>query len=122
MPRSKSPKKHPGTGEFASSSSTPVSNPGASNPGNGSAETNTAHPAPETMKTPMKNDTPQKARKPQIMKAESRSNVVPINLEDEIRRLAYLLSERRGFEPGHETDDWVSAEREIRQRYHQQSA
>jgi DUF2934 family protein len=117
MPRSKSPKKHPGTEVFASSSSTAVSNPG-----NGSPETIAAHPAAETMKTEMKNETPKKARKPQIVKADSRSNLVPINLEDEIRRLAYLLSERRGFEPGHETEDWVSAEREIRQRYHQQSA
>jgi hypothetical protein len=62
------------------------------------------------------------ARKPEILKTEARSNIVPINLEDEIRRLAYLLSERRGFEPGHEAEDWVSAEREIRQRYRQQSA
>jgi hypothetical protein len=62
------------------------------------------------------------ARKPEIVKAEPRANLVPINLEDEIRRLAYLLSERRGFEAGHETEDWVNAEREIRQRYHQHSA
>jgi hypothetical protein len=63
-----------------------------------------------------------KTRKPEIVKAESRSNLVPINLEDEIRRLAYLLSERRGFQPGHEAEDWISAEREVLQRYHQQSA
>lgn len=61
-------------------------------------------------------------QKPAIVKSEVRPNLVPINLEDEIRRLAYLLSERRGFEPGHEAEDWVAAEREIRQRYHQQSA
>lgn len=61
-------------------------------------------------------------RKPSIVKSEVRPNVVPINLEDEIRRLAYLLSERRGFEPGHEAEDWIAAEREVRQRYHQQSA
>jgi Protein of unknown function (DUF2934) len=61
-------------------------------------------------------------QKPAIVKSEARPNLVPINLEDEIRRLAYLLSERRGFEPGHEAEDWVAAEREIRQRYHQQSA
>ena len=63
-----------------------------------------------------------KTRKPEIVKAESRSNLVPINLEDEIRRLAYLLSERRGFQPGYENEDWLSAEREVLQRYHQQSA
>ncbi len=62
------------------------------------------------------------ARKPEIVKTEPRGNVVPINLEDEIRRLAYLLSERRGFEPGHDAEDWLAAEREVRQRYHQQSA
>jgi hypothetical protein len=61
-------------------------------------------------------------RKPSIVKSEVRPNVVPINLEDEIRRLAYLLSERRGFEPGHEAEDWLAAEREVRQRYHQHSA
>jgi hypothetical protein len=60
--------------------------------------------------------------KPSIVKSDVRPNVVPINLEDEIRRLAYLLSERRGFEPGHEAEDWITAEREVLQRYHQQSA
>ena len=66
--------------------------------------------------------TPKDIRKPEIVKTETRANLVPINLEDEIRRLAYLLSERRGFEPGHEAEDWLTAEREIRQRYRQQSA
>jgi hypothetical protein len=66
---------------------------------------------------------PQKSlRKPSIVKSDSRSNVLPINLEDEVRRLAYEMAERRGFEPGHEHEDWVAAEREVRQRYHQQSA
>jgi hypothetical protein len=61
-------------------------------------------------------------RKPSIVKNDGRTNVLPINLEDEIRRLAFLLAERRGFEPGHETEDWLMAEREVLQRYHQQSA
>ena len=61
-------------------------------------------------------------RKPEIVRTDSRASVVPINLEDEIRRLAYLYSERRGFEPGHETEDWLAAEREVRERYHQQTA
>ena len=52
------------------------------------------------------------------------SKLVPINVEDEIRQLAYLLSERRGFTPGHENEDWLVAEREVFQRYnqHQHSA
>ena len=62
------------------------------------------------------------AVKPEIVRTELRANLVPINIEDEIRQLAYLMSERRGFEPGHEADDWFAAEREVRQRYHQHSA
>jgi Protein of unknown function (DUF2934) len=31
----------------------------------------------------------------------------------EIARMAYLLSEARGFAPGHELEDWLMAEREI---------
>jgi hypothetical protein len=79
-------------------------------------------PLAATVTETRKAETNRPARKPEILKTEARSNIVPINLEDEIRRLAYLLSERRGFEPGHEAEDWVSAEREIRQRYRQQSA
>ena len=62
------------------------------------------------------------AAKPEIVKSDVRANLVPINLDEEIRRLAYLMAERRGFEPGHEADDWLAAEREVRQRYHQYSA
>ena len=61
-------------------------------------------------------------RKPSIVKSDVRASIVPINVDEEIRSLAYLLSERRGFEPGHETDDWLAAEREVRQRYHHHSA
>jgi len=61
-------------------------------------------------------------KKPTILKSDSRPNLVPINLEDEIRQIAYLLAERRGFEPGHDAEDWLAAEHEVRQRYHQQSA
>ena len=87
-------------------------------PGNGSsavavAETQAPETAPETRKT---------TRKPEIVRNEARANLVPINVEEEVRRLAYLLSERRGFEPGHEAEDWLAAEREVRQRYRQQSA
>jgi hypothetical protein len=65
---------------------------------------------------------PKKTRKPEIVKTEMRSNLVPINVEEEVRRLAYLISERRGFEPGHETEDWLRAEREVLERYHQHTA
>lgn len=81
-----------------------------------------AAPVVEQMAEPQKKEARKTVRKPEIVKTEPRTNLVPINLEDEIRRLAYLLSERRGFAPGHDAEDWLAAEREVRQRYHQQSA
>jgi len=94
-------------------------------PTNGAAVESTVDPASALVAAEAPNgDANRKVRnttrKPEIFKAESRSNLVPINLEDEIRRLAYLMSERRGFEPGHETEDWLAAEHEVRQRYHHQ--
>ena len=65
---------------------------------------------------------PSEVRKFEVMKTESRKNVIPINLEDEIRRRAYELYQQRGSGSGSEAEDWLTAEREIRQRYHQQSA
>ena len=76
-------------------------------------------PAP-TVSAPVQAET--RSRKMGVVKTESRATLIPINLEDEIRRLAYELSERRGFEAGHENEDWLNAEREVLQRYHQQSA
>jgi Protein of unknown function (DUF2934) len=37
-----------------------------------------------------------------------------INLPDEIRKRTYELFEARGCHPGHEMDDWLEAEREIK--------
>jgi hypothetical protein len=117
MPRPKSPKKSNGAEVPAVSAGVaPVST------GIGPVETVTSTSAPEGRNAEMKTTLPRNARKPEIVLSESRSKLVPINLEDEIRRLAYLLSERRGFQAGHETEDWLSAEREVLQRYHQQSA
>jgi hypothetical protein len=63
-----------------------------------------------------------------VVKTEPRKNVVvpinrvPVNLEDEIRRRAYELYLQRGNAAGSEAEDWLAAEREVRQRYRQQSA
>jgi DUF2934 family protein len=51
---------------------------------------------------------------------DARNNIVPINLEDEIRRRAYELWEQHGHEPGRENEHWLLAEREILARYHAQ--
>jgi hypothetical protein len=115
MARQKFPKKTNGVKETVptTNNATPTSEMNI-----GPDEALAAVTAPETTTK----ETRKAARKPEIVKTEPRANIVPINLEDEIRRFAYLLAERRGFEPGHEAEDWLVAEREIRQRYHQQSA
>jgi hypothetical protein len=61
-------------------------------------------------------------RKLEMVKNESRKNLVPINLEDEIRQRAFELYKQRGSSPGSEAEDWLAAEEEIRQRYRQRSA
>jgi hypothetical protein len=131
MAKPKFPKKSNGTKESVSSTITPP--PIADTSVEGVLATPVALSGAEaveagTTKTEArrtesrKTESRKTGRKPEIVKTEPRANLVPINLDDEIRRLAYLFSERRGFEAGHETEDWLNAEREVRQRYHQQSA
>ena len=116
MAKPKVPKAGSDTQETISTTSVPQSDSGVG-PETASLATQ------ETKMTPApKTERRKTVRKPAIVRAEPRANLVPINLDDEIRRLAYLLSERRGFESGHETEDWLAAEREVRQRYHQQTA
>ena len=48
---------------------------------------------------------------------EPRRDPVPVNnLEDEIRLRAYELYLERGETPGHESEDWLIAEQEVRSR------
>ncbi len=77
--------------------------------------------APESKVTPPSRVATE-PKKFELRKTEPRKNVVPINLEDEIRRRAYELYQQRGAGSGSEADDWLAAEREVMQRYHQQSA
>jgi hypothetical protein len=90
-----------------------------------------AETASEVMSTP-------EPRKLEVVRTESRKNgttsvnrasasqapasLVSSNLEDEIRRRAYELYLRRGTASGSEAEDWLTAEREITQRYRGQIA
>ncbi len=57
-------------------------------------------------------------RKMEVVKSEPRKNaapnLLPINLEDEIRRRAYELYQQRGTASGSEAEDWLTAEREVK--------
>jgi len=46
-------------------------------------------------------------------KSASANVVSDPNLEEEIRRRAYVLYEQRGREDGHDLDDWLRAEAEL---------
>jgi hypothetical protein len=58
---------------------------------------------------------------PEVRKNAMPANLVPVNLEEEIRQRAYeLYLQRRGTAgdaKGDENQDWLIAEREIRLRY-----
>jgi hypothetical protein len=84
-------------------------------------EASTASAVPETKAAPA----PKVNAEPrmfEVRKTETRKNLVPINIEEEIRRRAYELYQQRGPRSGGEAEDWLIAEREVMQRYHQQSA
>ncbi|MGD0271783.1 MAG: DUF2934 domain-containing protein [Candidatus Sulfotelmatobacter sp.] len=76
--------------------------------------------APATAK-PEPKIAPEPRKKLEVVKTEPR-RVVPINVEEEIRRRAYELYQQRGATPGHEREDWLAAEREVKQRYQQQQS
>lgn len=56
----------------------------------------------------------------EVRRTDVRKNIVPINLDDEIRRRAYELWEQHGHESGHDEEHWLVAEREIMARYNNQ--
>ena len=124
MAKPKSPKKNPEV-----KASITAQNPSASITDHPQeAAVSAASPSSQTPKAQPKKT----VKRPELVRAESRTsvaststpqtNLIPMNLEEEIRKQAYLFSERRGFEPGHEAEDWLNAEHEVHDRYHQQSA
>jgi hypothetical protein len=73
-----------------------------------SAERATAKPASRARQA--------KSVDPQVVEVTSITAIHVLG-EEELKRMiataAYYLAERRNFEPGHELDDWLEAERQI---------
>ena len=44
---------------------------------------------------------------------ESSNTLDSVDFDARIAELAYLKAESRGFEPGHELEDWLEAEQEL---------
>lgn len=63
----------------------------------------------ERRKTPRK-ATPKTEQKP------VRSARAPEEVRKQIEEAAYYRAKQRGFEPGHELEDWVQAESEVMRR------
>jgi Protein of unknown function (DUF2934) len=75
----------------------------------------------ETPATPtIPSETKSEIREVKRSLLEVRKNIVPINLDEEIRRRAYELWEQHGYESGHEKEHWLLAENEILSRYSNQ--
>jgi hypothetical protein len=58
------------------------------------------------------------SRRPLRARKAAPDKPAPAEVTSEARRAliaeaAYLRAERRGFEPGHETEDWLAAEDEV---------
>jgi hypothetical protein len=98
---------------------TVTNNPAAEQSSSAPAVAAAAKPEPTT---PAKANGAREGAKLAVVRTDSRATVMPINMEEEVRRRAYELSERRGFTSGHETEDWLMAESEVMQRYRQHSA
>jgi hypothetical protein len=59
------------------------------------------------------------------MKTENKSlnyahidDIDPDEVREMVAERAYCKAEKRGFEPGHEMDDWLEAEKEISNQFH----
>jgi len=66
---------------------------------------------------------PPKPRKTMAPKApaaadteEMRDEMSPQDVRQRIEIAAYYKAQERGFEPGHELEDWIAAEAEVRGR------
>lgn len=57
------------------------------------------------------------ATKNRAPKFTDNSDVDLDEFQEMIAERAYIKAEKRGFEPGHEMDDWLEAEREISNQY-----
>ena len=77
----------------------------------------------ERRKTPRKPDLRAAAPRQPIgeqrsapLQSNVRSALAPEDMRKRIEEAAYYRAKQRGFEPGHELEDWVQAESEVMQR------
>jgi len=59
---------------------------------------------------------------PMAKKEHGRSDHEKLDMQGQIRQRAYELYEQRGRRDGHQVEDWIQAEQEVRDKYGLSSA
>ena len=77
-------------------------------------KTTTATPNHDSQAGAPRKPTSQQREAP--MNTDSRAQASPEEIRQLIAQAAYYRAKQRGFEPGHELEDWVQAESEILRR------
>ena len=75
-----------------------------------------AKPAPKKASSKTEAPTPQKTPTSPTYGSNARADVSPEELRRLISEAAYYRAKQRGFEPGHELEDWIAAEAEVIRR------
>ena len=57
-----------------------------------------------------------KTAPPQPAAAKDAAEITDAGIRKEIAKAAYQRAERRGFAPGHEVEDWLAAEAQVKAR------
>ena len=75
---------------------------------------NAATPEPDTRAGASRSDTPSSASTP--LGGYARAEVSSEEMRRQIAEAADFRAKQRGFEPGHEIEDWIEAESEVMNR------
>jgi hypothetical protein len=89
-----------------------------------SSKSNTAPPkvVPPLNADNVAADSANQADAPEIVDTSGLEQVSQSAYRAQIEEAAYYRAERRGFSPGYEHEDWLEAEREIREQQSKQAA
>jgi hypothetical protein len=82
------------------------------NPGDPGSERPSRKPRPDG--APAARKSPAGKSEPRQSEGDGLASLSGDELNAMISRAAYLRAQARGFEPGHEVEDWLTAEAEIR--------
>ena len=80
------------------------------------AETKERRRAPRKNNSTPKPDSEQRAAPIRTPTSNARADASPEEIRQLIAEAAYYRAKQRGFQPGHELEDWIQAESEVMRR------